>query len=127
MKESMSESISVILYDSLCPQCSWFMKHLEGVSTHKVLSLESEQAKGFYKNGKISVDPEFSDTMIVIYKDQELLYWNALVFCIGRSDFPKWVKKMVAIVPEKMGNQLYKVLQFFRKLLRKKQNQCKLK
>jgi len=126
MKAKADKKVYVILYDSACPQCSWFIKKLSFKSPPQILSLGSEKATEYYKDGLISLDPKLSDTMIVLARERELLHWEALVFCIEHSDFPQWVRKVVSCTPKEIGDPIYRVLSFLRDRTGKKDGSCKL-
>lgn len=126
MRETKSHSC-IIFYDSACPQCSWFVQRLGlDSSSAKVISLMSDEAKEYYERGEISINPDDTDTMVVMDKGQELLRWQAIMSCIKYSELPAWLKKLFSWVPTMLGNQIYKMLSYARSLTRKGDGVCKL-
>jgi predicted DCC family thiol-disulfide oxidoreductase YuxK len=126
MKPVAKEAKCIIIYDSACPQCSWFIKKLSFEADASIISLSSLQAEEHYENEDISLNPKTSDTMIVLNGEEELLYWSALNFCVKHSNFPQWLKKVITIIPERIGNLLYRILFFVRQRTRSKNEGCKL-
>ena len=127
MKGELKSHDCIIFYDSACPQCSWFIRRLKlGSSKTKVVSLMSDEAKEYYERGEITINPDDTDTMVVMDKGEQLLRWQAIMSCIKYSNLPSWLKKLFSIVPNVVGTQIYKVMSILRSLTRRNSNVCKL-